>query len=93
MKWYEKAWVWVKKYWGVVVGAVAFVVGVVLGRKSVSGVVADYERLRGSLRELQEELGRLRDETEQLRELKHDSDRELQRLGEELAPSCAPLRG
>ena len=93
MKWYEKTWTWIKKYWGIVVGAVAFVVGIILGRKSVSGTLADYERLRSSLRELQEELGRLRDETEQLRELKHDSDKELQRLGEELDRARADITG
>ena len=38
MKWYEKTWEWIKKYWGIVLSAVTLVIGYIIGRKqSVSG--------------------------------------------------------
>ena len=35
MKWYEKTWEWIKKYWGVVLSAVTLAVGYIIGRKQL----------------------------------------------------------
>jgi hypothetical protein len=43
-KWYEKTWEWIKKYWGIVLSAVALAVGYIIGRKqSVSGLDVNIE--------------------------------------------------
>lgn len=91
MKWYEKAWAWVKKYWGIVVGAVSFVVGIVLGRKSVSGTLADYERLRNDFAELQREFDELGQEASRLGELNTSANNHIRILGEELQRSRADI--
>ena len=61
MKWYEKTWEWIKKYWGVVLSAFTLAIGYIIGRKqSVSG-------LDGLVRQLRSEVELLGAEVEQLR--------------------------
>jgi len=93
VKWYENVWAWVKKYWGVVVGAVAFVVGIILGRKSVSGTIADYERLRHDFAELQREFDELGREAHRLGELNTSANNHIRILGEELDRARADITG
>lgn len=93
MKWYEKVWTWIKKYWGVAVGAVAFVVGVVLGRKSVSGTLADYERLRHDFAKIQREFDELGREANRLGELNTNANNHIRILGEELDRARADIAG
>ncbi|HZK00895.1 MAG TPA: hypothetical protein VFC79_12840, partial [Tissierellaceae bacterium] len=58
VKWYEKTWEWIKKYWGIVLPAVTLVIGYIIGRKqSVSG-------LDGLVRQLRNEVGLLGAEVE-----------------------------
>jgi hypothetical protein len=60
VKWYEKTWEWIKKYWGFVLSAFTLVIGYVIGRKqSVSGLDGLVRQLRSEV-ELLGAQGKLR---------------------------------
>ena len=85
MKWYEKTWEWIKKYWGVVLSAVGFAVGFIIGRKqSVSGADGLVAELRAEIEILGKEVGQLRADNARLTRLNEHDQAELRRIEEEL---------
>lgn len=84
-KWYEKTWEWIKKYWGVVLSAVALAVGYVIGRKqSVSGLDGLVRQLRNEVELLGAEVGQLRADNARLARLNEADKSRLLRIEEEL---------
>jgi len=82
---WEKIKSFLKKYWGVVLSAVGFAVGFIIGRKqSVSGLDGLVAELRAEIERLGEEVGQLRADNARLARLNEHDQAELRRIEEEL---------
>ncbi len=80
MKWYEKTWEWIKKYWGIVLSAVTLVIGYIFGLVWTSRRYRDaVSRAGQDIAELKAELAEARSIADQLgdlgRELGERADR------------------
>ena len=82
---------WFKKYLPWLVAIISAIAAFIVGRKSLSGTIADYERLRRSFDELQRLLQDSERKIAELRKLKSDSDEQLYNLGGEIKRARAEI--
>ena len=82
---------WFKKCLPWLVAIISAIAAFIVGRKSLSGTIADYERLRRSFDELQRLLQDSERKVAELRKLKSDSDEQLYNLGGEIKRARAEI--
>jgi len=83
--WYDKIGKWLKDWWGLIAGAVLFIVGFFVGRGRRSGTHSDIEKLRADNEELREQIRELRGTADRLRQIDGERRDELEELEVHLA--------